>query len=274
VHELLRTLPPGSRVLDLGCAAGSFVADGDSLRVTRIDLERDVLRPPHSVQADAARLPFRDACFDAIISNHSLEHFDNLPASLNQIGRVLKPDGVLYVAVPDASTFSDRLYRWLARGGGHVNAFRSAAELAAQIELATGCKHVATRTLCTSLSWLNRKNRRAKPPRRLLFLGGGTQLSLLLFNYLARLSDRFLATRLSVYGWVLYFGNVRVATDCELRTDVCVRCGSGHASNWLLHDCKLVRRTLGFLRTYRCPGCGALNLFTDDRHYQHLAKIA
>ena len=53
---------------------------------------------------------------------------------LAEIGRVLKPPGALYIAVPDASTFGDRLYRWLTWGGGHVNAFTSARELAATIE--------------------------------------------------------------------------------------------------------------------------------------------
>ena len=136
--------------------------------------------------------------------------------------------------------------------------------------MAAGFRHVATRTLCTSLSWLNRKNRRARAPRRVWFLGGGTQVSLLLFSYFARMSDRFLGTRLSVYGWALYFGNIDAPIDCETRTDACLRCGSGHPSNWLLHDRKLVRRVLWFLRTYRCPDCGTLNLFTDDRRYPHL----
>lgn len=51
-------------------------------------------------------------------------------------------DGFLFVAVPDASTVTDRLYRWLAGGpapgGGHVNAFTSADETARRIEKAVG----------------------------------------------------------------------------------------------------------------------------------------
>ena len=99
MHQLLRTLPVGSRVLDLGCAAGSFEFEGNSFSVVRIDLDRGALHSPNSARADAARLPFRDAFFDVIISNHSLEHFENLPASLHEIGRVLKPKGAIYVAV-------------------------------------------------------------------------------------------------------------------------------------------------------------------------------
>jgi hypothetical protein len=94
-----------------------------------------------------------------------------------------------FVAVPDATTISDRLHRWLARGGGHVNPFSSASDLATRITRVTGLKLVATRTLCTSLSCLNRCNRQGRAPRRFLLLGGGTGVSLLLICYLLRLAD-------------------------------------------------------------------------------------
>ena len=47
------------------------------------------------MQADAAHLPFATASFDAVISNHSLEHFAQLDAALVEIGRVLKRPGKL-----------------------------------------------------------------------------------------------------------------------------------------------------------------------------------
>jgi SAM-dependent methyltransferase len=191
VHEILQGLAPGQRVLDLGSGAGSFDASTAPFIAIRADLDRPQNAAANFVQTDAAHLPFPERAFDAVISNHSLEHFHDPFSALAEIGRVLKPSGGLYVAVPDASTFCDRLYRWLARGGGHVNPFTSAAELAAQIERATGLPHVATRTLFTSLSYLNRRNRRVPAPKRLLLLGGGTEMSLHLFTYFSRLSDRF-----------------------------------------------------------------------------------
>ena len=123
MHEILRNLTPGDRVLDLGSGAGSF--DAGPFIAIRADLDRPATIATNFVQTDAARLPFADRVFDAVISNHSLEHFDDLAGALAEIGRVLKPSGALYIAVPDASTFCDRLYRWLARGGGHVNPFTS-----------------------------------------------------------------------------------------------------------------------------------------------------
>ena len=116
------------------------------------------------------------------------------------ISLLVTPSGALFIAVPDASTFCDRLYRWLARGGGHVNPFTSARDLAGMIERATHLRHVETRTLCTSLSYLNHKTFQGYRPKRLLVAGNGTEISLHAFTYCARLSDRLFGTRLSVYG--------------------------------------------------------------------------
>jgi len=263
VHEILESLGPGERVLDLGSGAGSFDSSIGKFVAIRADLDLPATPAANFAQADAARLPFPDRAFDAVISNHSLEHFHDLAGSLAEIGRVLKPTGALYIAVPDASTFCDRLYRWLARGGGHLNAFTSEQQLAAMIESATHLPHGATRTLLTSLSYLNRKNFRERSPRRLLLMGNGSEISMHLFTYFARLSDRLFGTRLRVYGWALYFGSVAAPVRTDVWTNVCIRCGSGAPSEWL-HHLKLVHRRF-FLRVYRCPGCGTTNLFTEDR---------
>ncbi len=232
--------------------------------MVRVDLEFAGSPIFNFVQADAAKLPFPEHCFDAIISNHSLEHFEHLACALPEIGRVIQPSGALYVSVPDATTFCDRLYRWLARGGGHVNAFRSAPELAAKIQEATGLKHIATRTLHTSLSFLNRHTAPRPGPRKLWLLGNGTEPSLRALNGLSRFSDRFLHTRLTVYGWALYFGNIAAHIDTQPWVNVCIRCGSGHPSAWLSRQPNVVRRRW-FFRGYRCPNCGTWNLFANDQ---------
>jgi SAM-dependent methyltransferase len=276
VHEILENFGPGQRILDIGSGAGSFSSSMGPFIAIRADLDLPSSPAQNFAQADAARLPFADRAFDAVISNHSLEHFHDLAGSLAEIGRVLKPTGALYIAVPDASTFGDRLYRWLAHGGGHVNPFTSAPQLAATIERATHLRHVQTRTLCASLSFLNRKNSPMPRPRRALVVGNGTEISLHLFTYFARLSDRLFGTRLGVYGWALYFGSFPVPVDTDVWTNVCIRCGSGAQSEWLRHM-KLVHRRFFlpgfFLQVYRCPSCGATNLFFEDRHYQRLSDV-
>lgn len=266
MHEILENFGPGLRVLDLGSGPGSFDANSFPFVAIRADLDLPSGPAANFAQADAARLPFPDRAFDAVISNHSLEHFHDLAGSLAEIGRVLKPTGALYIAVPDASTFCDRFYRWLTRGGGHVNAFTSAEELAARVERATGLPYVNSRILLASLSYLHPANLGATSPRRVLLAGSGGPVLLHLFTCFARLSDRLLGTRFRVYGWALYFGRFPVPIETEVWSNVCIRCGSGTQSHWLRYK-NLVRRRF-FGRVYSCPTCGTVNLFSEDRDYQ------
>src|SRR5689334_15172904 len=125
MHEIFRSMPPGGRVLDLGCARGSFRAEECPGTVIRSDLELRAETPLGGLVCccDAQSLPFASESFDAVILNHSLEHITDPKAVLSEIRRVMRRPGYLYVAVPDASPLTDRLYRWIARGGGHVNFF-------------------------------------------------------------------------------------------------------------------------------------------------------
>src|SRR5215831_19405802 len=125
MHQLLQSLPAGARVLDLGARTGSFQTERYDLSIIRLDLEvPDAHGAGLYVAGDAARIPFASGVFDLIVANHSLEHFVELEATLREIGRVLRPGGALFISVPDATTPTDRIYRWIGRGGGHVNAFR------------------------------------------------------------------------------------------------------------------------------------------------------
>ena len=261
MNEILARLPARAWVLDLGCCTGSFPDSATAATAVRVDLEGRGTGGLY-LRADAARLPFGDECFDAVVLNHSLEHFDDLDGALREIGRVVARDGFVFVAVPDASTVTDRLYRWLARGGGHVNSFTSAAETGRMIESAIGLPVAATRVLCSSLSFLNRRNAPQPGPRRLWLLGGGSEWSLFLYGWVSRRVDRWFGWRTSVYGWAFYFGTFPEAVDTKTRANVCLPCGGGAAADWLVRE-GLVRFVLG-TRVWRCGGCGALNPFAEE----------
>lgn len=269
MHEILSQMSAG-RVLDLGSRGGSFDPRRRGFRTVRVDLDSPAgAENTDRVRADAARLPFRDGCFHAIIANHSLEHFQCLDEALAEIGRTAADGAALYVSVPDVRTISDRIYRWLGRGGGHVNGFDSAAVLAKRIESRTGLRHAATRVLYTSLSFLNAKNFTARPPRRMLLLGGGSERAVFLLNYLLRKVGRLGRAgrlgwqRADLYGWALYFGQIGAPVSETAWRNVCLRCGSGHPSAALESE-RAVRRRFGVLAVYRCPGCGAANPYTPD----------
>jgi hypothetical protein len=199
------------------------------------------------VRADAARLPFGPAVFDAVIANHSFEHFADFEGALSEVARVLKPRGFLYVAVPDACTLCDRLYRWLARGGGHVNAFTDPDAVAAVFAERTGLAHAGTRLLHAGFSYLNRKNvPGGRLPRRALLLGAGYEPVLRVGTWLLHAVDRFCGTRLSVYGWAFYFGPIEI--DVTPRVNVCIRCGAGHEAG-----------RISGKWSYYCPSCGTRN---------------
>lgn len=268
MREFLGHLPPGARVLDLGSGGGSFPASAYPLRTVRVDF----IPPPAdaaAVQADAARLPFRDACFDAIVANHSLEHFVELAAVLKEIRRVLKPDGSLFVSVPDSTTLSDRLYRFFARGGGHVNRFRSAGEVERLVSQGTGLPCRARRVLFTSLAFLHPENRRGRRAGRLLLAAGVGERTLKWATWLARRLDRRFRTRLSIYGWVLYFGGGPETADTTPWTNVCVRCGAAHPFARLAAEGAI--NFEAWIPEFRCPDCGTWGLYTNDADYRDAA---
>jgi SAM-dependent methyltransferase len=253
--RLIDSLPQGARVLDVGARSGSFSTSRTDIVVVRVDLELpDSRKAGEYVAADAARLPFADRSFDAIISNHSLEHFCELEATVREIGRVVKPDGALFVAVPDASTLSDGIYRWLGRGGGHVNPFRSAAEVIALIERLTPLRHRASVELTASMSFLNAHNFVSRPPRKIALFAFGHEGCLAVLNSVLRRVDRAFGTRLSIYGWAFHFGPAAPAVIEGPWTNVCVRCGAGASEEYL--------RSKGAVRRFawRCPDCGGFNL--------------
>lgn len=63
---------------------------------------------------DGVELPFENASFDVVITNHVIEHVGNADAQarhLAEIRRVLKPDGVGYLAVPNRWMLVEPHYR-------------------------------------------------------------------------------------------------------------------------------------------------------------------
>jgi len=114
---------PGS-ILDWGCGLGQ-VSDmllRAGLNVTSFDYREDgpdELRAlPHfpSVRAhlasDPRRLPYADASFDAVLSCGVLEHVLDPDASLDEIARVLRAGGRLYVyKLPNRMSYLE----WMAR---------------------------------------------------------------------------------------------------------------------------------------------------------------
>lgn len=265
MHEILQHLPLGARVLDLGCRERSFQSAAcPQASVVRLDLEPSAPAGGDPfVQADAARLPFPDHCFDAVIANHSLEHMVELAKVFTELGRVLKRSGAIYISVPDSSTLSDRLYRWVYHGGGHVNPFRRPEEILTPLKAIFGEESSGIRTLHTSFGFLLERRFLPRPPRRLWLLANGRYEAIATFSFACRILDRIFGTRLSIYGWAIYYGNLLAPIETDAWSNVCIECGSAQPSAVLRRDLTPLR-LLPWIKTYTCPECGSWNLFTED----------
>ena len=100
-------------VLDLGCGnnkhPGSIGVDNNP--ATDADVICNLDRPPY---------PFRDSSFNEIRATHLVEHVENVIKLVEEVHRLLRPGGVLYIITPhytDSSSFCDPTHRW------HLNSY-------------------------------------------------------------------------------------------------------------------------------------------------------
>jgi len=103
------------RHLDLGCNTGELLGglrSSTDLDVVGVDSNDEVLEVAAAsglpvVRTDRwGRLPFADAAFDSATALDVLEHVPDESAVLRELRRVVRPGGLLVVAVPAAHLFS------------------------------------------------------------------------------------------------------------------------------------------------------------------------
>lgn len=68
----------------------------------------------HKVLADEEALPFADASFDLVVSGLALQLVNDLPGTLIQIRRALRPDGLMLAALLGGSTLQELREAFLA----------------------------------------------------------------------------------------------------------------------------------------------------------------
>ena len=117
----LQQLPQPIRLLEIGCGSGGiahYFATHSSLQcsVTAVDVHdnRQVRDGYVYHSVEGVQLPFGDQQFDAVISNHVIEHVGDAAAQLvhlQEIRRVLAPTGKAYLAVPNRWMLTEPHYR-------------------------------------------------------------------------------------------------------------------------------------------------------------------
>lgn len=126
----------GKRALDIGSGMGGFLVaaasqgmlttgvepNGDYCTITRLRAARYGCVPA-VLRGVGEELPFHDATFDVVLALDILEHVRDPDATLREIRRVLKPDGVAFVTVINRFAWRDPHYHlrgvnWLPRAWG------------------------------------------------------------------------------------------------------------------------------------------------------------
>ena len=128
LNGFARYLRPDGLVLDIGCGPGfdSELLRERGFRAVGIDLSSQMIRsgkgvyPSSFILADMELLPLSQGA-DGLWVNASLHHIqrDSIPATLGEFHRVLKPGGVLFIAVKDGvgerwevTPYDETVSRW------------------------------------------------------------------------------------------------------------------------------------------------------------------
>lgn len=103
--------PHPIKMLEIGTGSGGiahYFAMHPQLRcnVTAVDVvDNRLVRDGYEyLEVESVELPFADTSFDVVITNHVIEHVGDSSAQhrhLKEVRRVMKPDGVGYLAVPN-----------------------------------------------------------------------------------------------------------------------------------------------------------------------------
>ncbi|XRP97074.1 class I SAM-dependent methyltransferase [Methanocaldococcus sp. 16A] len=102
------------KILDLGCGMGEFAVflslsgyyvvgvdmDKEQLKIAKI-LKEENKAKVEFINTDATKLPFKDEEFDIIICFDVFEHVDDLQPICNEMWRILKNDGVIFLRFPN-----------------------------------------------------------------------------------------------------------------------------------------------------------------------------
>lgn len=112
------------RLLDVGCGIGTFLllAEESGYEVWGTEISdfgsryagENLALDVYKGDLEEARFP--SAHFDIITLWHTLEHVPDPKATLKEIHRILKEDGILVIAVPNLHNFITNILYFLAKG--------------------------------------------------------------------------------------------------------------------------------------------------------------
>ena len=260
--------------LDLGCGHGSFHYESYRCMIVGMDvalpsshLYREGSRINY-VCGDSSEIPLAAGSVNAVICHHTMEHFPDYQRTLQEIDRILKDEGVLWIAVPDGYSFDDSLYRLVFSGGGHLNRFTREGLISAVHER-TRFRLKQEVDLFSSFIYLKKPTageyEHFPPSARALFHlpDGFSSAGVFTINAITRIADKVFGSRLSQYGWGFVFASEDAVLP-PLHTayfNVCSGCGSVLPAAELRKNQRV--RAFWGLGFYHCPNCAQTNSFVE-----------
>ncbi|MCX6812238.1 MAG: class I SAM-dependent methyltransferase [Candidatus Berkelbacteria bacterium] len=107
----------GRRILDVGCGTGDYTSmfSHDRNEVIGVDIndfrQKKFVKKFDFIKYDGKKLPFTNQEFDVVVSFDVIEHVENDLFFLNEIHRVLKKNGEVFLATPNRTRFSNMLMK-------------------------------------------------------------------------------------------------------------------------------------------------------------------
>lgn len=125
-YRRLKRLLPEGKTLDIGCGRPcETMRDQAFLRFLKrpgavgIDIKPS-LGPYEFKIGDIQALPFPDNSFDAIVAGEVIEHVDDPDKALQEIRRVLRPNGALVASTPDCHPIWNKFWDWWSSAIGQM----------------------------------------------------------------------------------------------------------------------------------------------------------
>lgn len=109
LNKITLNLPEKSSILDVGCGVGqvaTFLQERGYIS-TGVDVSPLFIREAKKegkatfLVMDSTNLKFKDSSFDSVISAESLEHMPNPAKVLEEMDRVLRPEGLIFLRFPN-----------------------------------------------------------------------------------------------------------------------------------------------------------------------------
>ncbi len=112
-EEIRANSKPEDMILDVGCGEGKIWQLFPGLDITGLDISEENLKKAGKylkpVKGPAEKLPFKDQSFDLVIASEILEHLIAPEKVLQEIDRVLKPEGLAIVTYPNTGGLQFRM---------------------------------------------------------------------------------------------------------------------------------------------------------------------